>query len=163
MEHGFYAPSRGYWQTNSDVPQSILDTYPADTIEVGLPPSKDHVYDPVNGWVELVPDSADVLQSKREVASLDRVTFLLWLVSLGKMSEVSADEASDGTWPTVWNSQIAALPLQQRMEIKAAWKEADIVAYRGAFMQRIAMAAQTESAPITVTEAELDAGFGVTA
>ena len=41
MEHGFYHPSRGYWQTNSEVPQHILDTYPEGTVEVPLKPGAD--------------------------------------------------------------------------------------------------------------------------
>ena len=42
MEHGFYHPSRDYWQTNSDVPRHILDAYPAGTVEVPLKPGADY-------------------------------------------------------------------------------------------------------------------------
>jgi len=45
MEHGFFHPSRGYWQTNSDVPEYILATYPAGTIEVPLKPDANAVWD----------------------------------------------------------------------------------------------------------------------
>jgi hypothetical protein len=59
MEHGFYHPDSGYWQTNSDVPQRILDGYPAGTIEVPLRPIGDFNWDG-SKWVELPPD-LDVL------------------------------------------------------------------------------------------------------
>ena len=39
MEKGFYHPERGYWQTTGDVPQRILDGYPAGTVEVPLKPA----------------------------------------------------------------------------------------------------------------------------
>lgn len=44
-EHGFYHPSRGYWQTNSDVPEAILISYPEGTVEVPLQPDADAVWD----------------------------------------------------------------------------------------------------------------------
>ena len=57
MEHGFYHPSRGYWQTTSDVPQRILDTYPEGTVEVPLKPSAEHEW--IDGaWVHVPPDPA---------------------------------------------------------------------------------------------------------
>jgi len=42
MEHGFYHPSRGYWQTNSEPPQHVLDGYPEGTVEVPLKPGSDN-------------------------------------------------------------------------------------------------------------------------
>ena len=55
MEHGFYHPDRGYWQTNSDVPQRIRDGYPAGTVEVPLRPIGNFDWDG-SKWVELPPD-----------------------------------------------------------------------------------------------------------
>lgn len=48
-EHGFYHPSRGYWQTNSDVPEYLLATYPEGTVEVPLKPDTNAVWDG-NQW-----------------------------------------------------------------------------------------------------------------
>lgn len=45
MEHGFFHPSLGYWQTNSDVPDHILASYPEGTIEVPLKPDANAVWD----------------------------------------------------------------------------------------------------------------------
>lgn len=39
MEHGFFHPDRGYWQTIEDVPPDILATYPVGTVEVPLRPA----------------------------------------------------------------------------------------------------------------------------
>jgi hypothetical protein len=38
MEHGFFHPDRGYWQTIGDAPAEIRATYPEGTIEVPLKP-----------------------------------------------------------------------------------------------------------------------------
>ena len=53
-EHGFFHPSRGYWQTNSDVPQHIQDTYPEGTIEIPLKPGGNYDWNGIE-WVEVLP------------------------------------------------------------------------------------------------------------
>jgi hypothetical protein len=50
MEKGFFHPERGYWQTNSDVPKHILDTYPKDTKEVSICPGDGYTFNG-NKWV----------------------------------------------------------------------------------------------------------------
>ena len=40
MEHGFYHPDRGYWQTTGDPSADILARYPEGTVEVPLRPSE---------------------------------------------------------------------------------------------------------------------------
>lgn len=54
MEHGFFHPSWGYWQTNDDVPDFIRETYPEGTVEIPLKPGEYYEY---NGyeWVEGSP------------------------------------------------------------------------------------------------------------
>ena len=51
MEKGFYHPSVGYWQTNSDPTPEILATYPDGTIEVPLIPGSNYEWKD-NQWVE---------------------------------------------------------------------------------------------------------------
>lgn len=51
MEHGFYHPSRGYWQTISNPSAEIRATYPDGTVETPLQPSPIHVWDGTQ-WVE---------------------------------------------------------------------------------------------------------------
>lgn len=61
MEYGFYHPDRGYWQTISEPPQHILDSYPHGTQQVPLKPGK--YYEWQNGeWVYNPPNptNADI-------------------------------------------------------------------------------------------------------
>jgi hypothetical protein len=67
MEHGYFHPDRGYWQTTNEPPQHILDGYPEGTVEVPVKPSGLHEW---NGsqWVELPPSAealATAARSKR--------------------------------------------------------------------------------------------------
>lgn len=60
MEHGFYHPERGYWQTISEPSAETLATYPTGTISVPLKPGPH--FDWVDGvWqpVPPVPPSMD--------------------------------------------------------------------------------------------------------
>jgi hypothetical protein len=50
MEHGFFHPSVGYWQTNNTPSQEVLNTYPEGTIEVSLQPAEFYTFDG-SGWV----------------------------------------------------------------------------------------------------------------
>lgn len=68
---GFFHPSRGYWQTAGVVPQSILDGYPKDTVEVPVKPSTDHDWDGKQ-WVELPPDMA-AIRAQASAAMLQRI------------------------------------------------------------------------------------------
>lgn len=55
MEHGFFHPDRGYWQTTNEPPEHILAGYPDGTISVPLKPGADYVWE--NGeWVDKTPD-----------------------------------------------------------------------------------------------------------
>jgi hypothetical protein len=55
MEHGFFHPERGYWQTVELPPADIRECYPEGTLEVPLRPSAQHHW--IDGaWVEAVPD-----------------------------------------------------------------------------------------------------------
>lgn len=70
-EHGFYHPDVGYWQTNSDVPEEIRNTYPEGTIEVPIKPDAEHEW--VDGvWVHVPPSPEDVLNAERAEWSISR-------------------------------------------------------------------------------------------
>ncbi|WP_322889301.1 MULTISPECIES: hypothetical protein [unclassified Yoonia] len=58
MEHGYFHPDRGYWQTTNQPPQDILDGYPDGTVEVPLKLSSTHEWDGVE-WVKVVPDATE--------------------------------------------------------------------------------------------------------
>lgn len=57
MEHGFYHISKGYWQTNSEVSERIMATYPDGTVEVPLKPSRLHTF---NGTEWIAPTQAEL-------------------------------------------------------------------------------------------------------
>lgn len=70
-EHGFYHPSRGYWQTTSDVPTSILIGYPEGTVEIPLKPDANAVWDGEQ-WQAGEPPQANIDDYKAAVqAHLD--------------------------------------------------------------------------------------------
>jgi len=54
MEHGFYHPTIGYWQTNSDVPNHVLAGYPFGTVEIGVKPGSNYEW-LNNAWVYVAP------------------------------------------------------------------------------------------------------------
>ncbi len=59
-EHGFYHPTRGYWQTTDTPGAEILAAYPAGTVEVSIRPSADHQWQ--NGaWVYVAPPPQPVV------------------------------------------------------------------------------------------------------
>ena len=132
---------------------------PEGAIERPAPPRADAVWGG-SGWA--VPQSPQpTLEEGRGAAFLERVPFLLGLLGMGKITDSIADEASDGSWPSAWDSDIASLPLADRMAVKALWKKADTVEYYGPFTTTLAMLAQTESASVTITQAEQDTLFGI--
>ena len=63
MEKGFYHPERGYWQTNSEPSQEILDCYPDNTIEVPLKPSGLHTFDGKE-WIPPTQDQLDAVAAE---------------------------------------------------------------------------------------------------
>ena len=62
MEHGFFHPSVGYWQTISTPTQQHLAAYPAGTVEVPLQPSNLHTWSG-SAWVSPSQDQVDAAQA----------------------------------------------------------------------------------------------------
>lgn len=54
MEHGFYHPSRGYWQAIGGDAAALLSMYPSGTIQVPVKPSADHDWQG-GQWVYVEP------------------------------------------------------------------------------------------------------------
>ena len=75
MEHGYFHPQRGYWQTTGDVSQRILDGYPDGTIDVPLKPSSLHEWQG-DAWVEVTPDPAEILAALATQARIKRNALL---------------------------------------------------------------------------------------
>jgi len=65
MEHGFYHPTIGYWQANSDVSEEILSSYPEGTKEIPIMPGEGYTY---NGEKWLPPTQEWIINSETEKA-----------------------------------------------------------------------------------------------
>jgi hypothetical protein len=71
MSKGFYHPDRGYWQTNTDPSEEVLNSYPDGTVEVELKPSVFH--DMVDGvWVEWSQEKKDESLARHVRSERDR-------------------------------------------------------------------------------------------
>lgn len=71
MEHGFYHPSRGYWQTNTDVSPHILAGYPEGTVEVPLKPGADYDWNGTE-WVQVLPDPDEIRAATHAAINAER-------------------------------------------------------------------------------------------
>lgn len=62
MEHGFFHPDRGYWQTISTPSDEMIATHPDGTVEIPLQPSEFHTW---NGsdWVPPTQAKLDAVAS----------------------------------------------------------------------------------------------------
>jgi hypothetical protein len=54
MEHGFFHPDRGYWQTNSEPNSDTMAMYPEGTVEIPLKPGSNFDWDG-EAWTESGP------------------------------------------------------------------------------------------------------------
>jgi hypothetical protein len=70
MEKGFYHPSTGYWQTNSEPSKEVLSTYPEGTQEVPIKPGSGYQYDgtqwvpPTQEWLDA--EAAKLVRNTRD-------------------------------------------------------------------------------------------------
>jgi hypothetical protein len=72
MEHGFFHPVTGYWQTISTPSAEILAAYPEGTIEVPLQPSNLHTWSG-SAWVSPSQDQVDAAQAVVVRATRDSI------------------------------------------------------------------------------------------
>lgn len=135
MEHGFYHPSRGYWQTNSEPPQHVLDGYPEGTVEVSLKPGANYEWDG-SEWTYVAPPNPTIEQL-RAAASLPKDDFILAALDAGVLSEYDAEEATNG-WPTGWNAFFTGQPARDRIEAKARWASAATIARTAPLIEALA-------------------------
>ena len=77
MEHGFYHPVNGYWQTISTPTDEHLAAYPEGTIEVPIRPNHLHTW----GGTEWLPPTQEVADAEAaKVARSTRDTALVNVV-----------------------------------------------------------------------------------
>lgn len=75
MEHGFFHPERGYWQTLSTPSEEVLASYPPGTVEIPLQPGGDYVWNGSEWIYAPVPTPAEQnkAEAERRLAATDWV------------------------------------------------------------------------------------------
>lgn len=80
MEHGFYHPAHGYWQTIDTPSAEIVSAYPEGTVEVPLKPGENFEWDGT-GWVAVTQPLPErrasalaALKARRDQAMASGVT-----------------------------------------------------------------------------------------
>lgn len=123
MEHGFFHPVDGYWQTVSTPSDDILASYPEGTVEVPIRPSVLHAW---NGseWVaptqeELDAAAAIALEIARANMSMTFAQLLIGLVTEAWITEAEGEAWLTGTLPFAVLLVIDGLPVEQRFAAKA--------------------------------------------
>jgi hypothetical protein len=87
MEKGLFHPSRGYWQTTDEPPQSAIDGYPAGTVEVPLKPGAGYEWDG-SAWVYTPPDPAEILATERAAMVVSRFQARAALLNAGLLDQI---------------------------------------------------------------------------
>jgi hypothetical protein len=72
MEHGFFHPVNGYWQTISTPSAEILAAYPEGTIEVPLQPSNLHTWGG-SAWIPPTQEVFDAAEATNVRATRDSI------------------------------------------------------------------------------------------
>lgn len=154
MEHGFYHPDRGYWQTTDAPNQKTLGNYPEGTIEVPLKPIGPHEL--INGaWVYVAPDTAQLRASWRDQASLTKTQFVLACVSAGILTSSEAVAVGRGDWPSAMANFLTYLSEEQAIEVQIEWAAQVNIRRTNVFVLLLGSWLQ-------YSDAQLDALFGWT-
>ena len=75
MEHGFFHPDTGYWQTTSNPAEKYRKAYPEGYVEIPVKPAQHHEWTG-SEWVEVLPPEFDPLTHKIEkITERDGDTF----------------------------------------------------------------------------------------
>jgi len=152
MEHGFYHPDRGYWQTNSEPSENTLAGYPNGTVEVPLRPSAEHDWDG-SQWVHNPPSAEGVLTQWRETATASRKDFCIACASAGILTPEGAIEAAKGNWPTGFESSISSLTQEEQLEVKIDWATTPVISRNHPVIALLA-------SQLDMTEEQVDTLFG---
>jgi hypothetical protein len=71
-------------------------------------------------------------------SSVPRGAFLVAAAAAGFISEATAEEAADGTWPAAFNALLSGLNAQQRVIAKANWSTASNIRRDAPLLAQIA-------------------------
>ncbi|MBI6628314.1 hypothetical protein [Pontibaca salina] len=98
MNHGFYHPERGYWQTITTPTPEQIAALPEGTVTVPLKPGADYDWDGTQ-WVHTPPDPVEALEQERAgmVASRFQAKAALSAAGLLDATEQAIAAADDFT------------------------------------------------------------------
>jgi hypothetical protein len=122
MEHGFYHPDRGYWQTNDDVSEDILATYPEGTVEVDLPGHSDQRFDGAAlRWVDLT--TAEMEEKYAPLVRFERDILLRQVVDPVvtnplRWSEMTSEKQQE--WAD-YRAALLQIPDQEGFPLNVVW------------------------------------------
>lgn len=126
MEKGFYHPTCGYWQTNSEPPKHILNGYPEGTVEVPLRPSGEHQWQD-GVWVHVPPDPDEVLAEWRANTRIPRAKFAIAAFKSDLITEQEMEDWAGGTAIPEWvadtidgSIEAGHIPEEHRPEVRIA-------------------------------------------
>ena len=143
MEHGFYHPDVGYWQTTNEPTAETLAAYPAGTVEVPLQPGDHYKYDG-NSWVP--PTQAELddfararLEAQRSRMRLSFAQLLIGLVAEQWITEADGDGWLTGVLPPSVEATINLIPADQRFAARARAARPSEVMRLDPLVQRMAL------------------------
>ncbi|WP_299686672.1 hypothetical protein [uncultured Tateyamaria sp.] len=118
MQHGFFHPDLGYWQTKSEPTTAQIENYPKGYQEVPLKPGPAHFW---NGQAWEV-DSSEAASQKRRTSRLTRTEFALRAASQGWISEIEAEDwaAGAGMPQFVADTIETGVPPDERLAVRIA-------------------------------------------
>lgn len=65
MEHGFFHPDLGYWQTTNYPAEKYRNGYPEGTVEIPVKPARNHEWTG-SEWIEVLPPEFNPMTHKIE-------------------------------------------------------------------------------------------------
>ena len=102
MEKGFYHPTRGYWQTNTDPDKTIRDQYPNGTVEVPLIPGSGYEWNGSQWIAPPEPSAEELLTQERAEMVCTPAQMRLALLASGELQMVQQIADADPAASIVW-------------------------------------------------------------
>lgn len=127
MEHGFFHPNIGYWQTLTTPTAEQLAGYPSGTVEISLRPDSDHSWDGTKWVYDPAPPYVPTVITMRQAR--------LALLGAGLLSSIE--------------TAIESMPSPQKEEVRIEWDYSTLVRRDNKSIQALAAA-------IGLSDAQLD-------
>jgi len=120
MEHGFFHPVAGYWQTISTPSDDIRASYPDGTVEVPLQPSNLHTWSG-SAWVSPSQDQLDAAQATVVRATRDTIlTNIVDPLVSNILRWASMSAATQAAW-AAYRQALLDIPQQSGFPNSVTW------------------------------------------